>query len=223
MQLVRGMMIPEELTPEELKEMMESGNMQTFMVACEALRLADTPWAYGILKQYITHSDLYKRRYVLSVIFHYPQAAELVPHLERALTSGTSFLEGTALDVIIQDRISVSEERLLTYFERNRESINCYHCLALDTVARSDENARRVLKMFRLCRNKSMRIALAQCLYDFHSEENHLELYELFRKDPVPHIRILACRIARDYHHPELLDGFVQDPDGHIRKLARKP
>ena len=222
MQIIRGMMIPEDLAPEELKKMMESSSMSTFMTACEALRLADTYWAYGILKQYITHSDLYRRRYVLSVIFHYPQAVELVPHLERALTSGRSFLEGTALNVIIQNRITISEEILLTYFERNRETIDNYHCLALDTLARSDTNARRVQKMFRLCRNKSTRIALAQQLYGFCSTDNHMVLYELFRNNPVPHIRILACRIARDYHYPELLDGFSQDPDGHIRKLSRK-
>ena len=222
MQMIRGLMIPENLTPEELKKMMESGDMRTFMIACEALRLTDTHWAYGVLKQNITHSDLYRRRYVLSVIFHYPEAAELVPHLEQALASGKSFLEGTVLDVIIQDNISISEEILLAYFERNRETINSYHCLALRTVAKSEANSRRILKMFRLCRYESMRIALAQQLHSFCSTGNHMALYELFRNDPAPQVRILACRIAREYHHPELLEGFVRDRDGHIRKLASR-
>lgn len=221
MQKIRGLMVPEGLSPEELKIMMESGDMKTFSTACEALCLAKAPWAYEILKQHISHKDLYKRRYVLSVIFHYPQAAELVSHLEQALNSEKPFLYDTALNVIIQEDVRVSDDALLACFERNHGSLNRYVCLALETVEKNESNTRRILKLYRACRDKSFRIGLAETLYCFCREENHMEFFHLFRDDPAPHIRILACRIAKDYHHAELLAKFAKDWDGHIRKLAR--
>ena len=213
-------MVSEGLSPEELANMMEAGDMKTFSVACEALCLANTHWAYKILKQHIAHSDLYKRRYVLSVIFHYPQAVELTSHLEQALNSEKPFLYGTALNVIIQEKVRVSDEALLVCFERNQGKLNRYDCLALETAEKTEANTRRILKLYRLCRDKSFRIGLAETLYCFCSQENHMEFYRLFQDDPAPHIRILACRIAKDYRHLELLRKFAQDKDGHIRKLA---
>jgi hypothetical protein len=212
--------IPEGLSPEELSNMMESNDMRTFMIACEALCLDNTNQAYEILKRYIVHNDLYKRRYVLSVIFGYPQAAELVPHLEWALGSEKAFLWGTALDVIIQQEIRVAEEVLFSCIERNWTQVRRYDIYALNSVEKTQANAQRILKLYHACRDDSTRIAIAEVLYDFCAEENHLTFYELFQDDPTPHIRILACRIARAYHRPDLLSKFAQDRNGHIRKLA---
>lgn len=220
MAMVKGMDIPEGLTPEQLEAMMESKDMRAFMIACEALRLAQSDAAYALLKQYISHNDLYKRRYVLSVIFTYPQAAELVPHLEQALDSDKTFLWGTALDVIIQQEIRVSEKALFSCIERNWSQVGGYDIYALASVEKNQSNARRIWKLYHACRDNSTRIATAEVLHGFCTEENYLTYYELFQDDPAPHIRILACRIARAYHRPDLLSRFTQDRDGHIRKLA---
>lgn len=222
MAMVKGMDIPEGLSPAELEAMMESKDMRTFMIACEALCLENTNRAYGTLKRYLIHSDLYKRRYVLSVIFGYPQAAELVPHLEHALGSDKAFLWGTALDVIIQQEVRVAEEALFSCIERNWSQVGGYDIYALDSVEKTPANARRIWKLYHACRDDSTRIAMAEVLHGFCTEENYLTYYELFQDDPAPHIRILACRIAKAYHRPDLLSKFVQDRDGHIRKLARK-
>lgn len=220
MAMVKGMDIPEGLSPAELEAMMESGDMRTFIIACEALCLENTNQAYKILKRYIAHSDLYKRRYVLSVIFSYPQAAELVPYLEGSLNTEKSFLWGTALDVIIQQDIRVAEEALFSCIERNWSQVGRYDIYALESVKKTQANARRIWKLYRSCRDDSTRIAMAEVLHGFCTEENYLTYYELFRDDPAPHIRILACRIARAYQRPDLLSKFTQDRDGHIRKLA---
>lgn len=218
---IKGMDIPEGVSPAELETMMESKDMRTFMIACEALHLAQNDAAYALLKQYIAHSDLYKRRYVLSVIFTYPQAAELVPHLEQALGSEKTFLWGTALDVIIQQKVRVAEEALFSCIERNWNQVGRYGIYALEAVEKTQANARRISKLYHACRDDSTRIAMAGVLHGFCTEENYLTFFELFRDDPAAQIRILACRIARAYHRPDLLSKFTQDRDGHIRKLAR--
>lgn len=217
---IKGMTVPEELTPGELKTMMESSDMQTFMIACEALCHVPNDASYALLKQYITHSDLYKRRYVLSVIFAYPQAAELVPYLELALGSGKSFLWKTALDVIIRKKVRVLDEALFSCIERNWSQVGRYDIYALDSVAKTQDNALRVLKLYHACRDDSTRIAMAGILYGFCTEDNYLTFYKLFQDDPASHIRILACRIAGEHHRPDLLSKFAQDRDGHIRKLV---
>ena len=207
---------------EELEALMESGDMTTFMNACAFLRRVQTQEGYELLKHHIDHADMYKRRFVLATIFHYPQSQELVPHLEAALNSGSSFLAGTALDVIIRGMARISDDVLLSYLEQHLESLSRYTCSALESVEKSPGNACRILKMYSVCQDESIRIGLAEVLYSFCTEENHMEYFLLFRNEQTPHIRILACRIAREYHHTELLDGFTQDRDGHIRKLARR-
>ena len=211
----------ESYTLEELAEMMASDNMQTFLNTCAFLRRVKKREAYELLKAHVGHKDPYKRRYVLASIFHYPEASELVSHLEEALKSEKSYLVGTALDVIIQGKARVSDEALLACLEANLENRGRYACSALYAVEKTPENARRVLRMYHDCRDESIRIGLAEVLHSFCSDENHMDFYNLFHADPVPNIRILACRIAKDYHHPELLLAFTQDRDGHIRKLAQ--
>lgn len=205
---------------EELEALMESGDMTTFTNTCAFLRRVQTQEGYELLKRHIDHPDLYKRRFVLATIFHFPQAQELVSHLEAALNSGKSFLAGTALDVVIRGMARIPDNVLLAYMEQHPESLSRYACSALESVEKNPENARRVLKMYCGCRDESIRIGLAEVLYSFCSNENHMEYFDLFRDEPVPHIRILACRIAKEYHRPELLQTFAQDRDGHIRKLA---
>lgn len=221
MKIVNGQAVPEGLSLGELKKMMESPDMQTFAVACEALQEAKTTEAYALLKRYIAHADPYRRRCVLAVIFNYPEAAELISHLEQALGSEKSFLVGTALDVIIQGKARVSDDVLLACMEKNPEALRGYTCLALRTVSDTQRNVQRILTLYRGCQDESARIGLAECLHSFCNAENHMELYRLFQNDPAPHIRILACRIAKEYRHPQLLEKFTQDQDGHIHKLAR--
>ena len=101
MKMINGQIVPENLTLSELEGMMESSNMQTFAVACEVLRLANTQEAYELLKKYLYVSDQYKRRCVLAVIYDYNNASELVSELVQALNSEEHFLVTTALDNII--------------------------------------------------------------------------------------------------------------------------
>ena len=90
MKIVNGQMIPDDLSLSELEMMMRSADMETFVSACEALRQLHTQNAYDVLKKYISCADLYKKRYVLSVIFDFDCAIELVPELENALQSDAS-------------------------------------------------------------------------------------------------------------------------------------
>ena len=162
MTIVNNRPLPEFPSNGELKRMMDSDNMQTFTAAVGILRKMHTDEAYALLKKHIDHIDPYKRRCVLGVIFDYPQAVELIPHLERALESDKSFLIGTALGVIITGKVRVSDEAILACLERNLHSVSRYSCYALDSVDKTQRNAQRITNMFHAAKNDSIRTALAE-------------------------------------------------------------
>lgn len=220
MKMINGQIVPENLTLLKLEEMMESSDMQTFSVACEALRLANTQEAYELLKKYLYVSDRYKRRCVLAVIYDYNNSSELVSELVQALESEKVFLVTTALDNIIQGKVRVADEQVLTCIERNHEKLNRSYYHVLTCIERTEENVERILNLYHTCKENSTRIAIAECLHTFCNSNNYLRLFDLFEDDSVARIRMVACRIAKDYDRRDLLQKFTQDKDGHIRKLA---
>lgn len=220
MKMINGQIVPENLTLSKLEEMMESSNMQTFAVACEALRLANTQEAYVLLKKYLYVSDRYKRRCVLAVIYDYNNSSELVSELVQALESEEVFLVTTALDNIIQGKVHVADEQVLTCIERNHGKLNSRYYHVLTCVERTEENVERILSLYRTSKEDSARIAMAESLHAFCNLNNYLRLFDLFKDDPVAHIRRVACRIAIEHDRGDLLQKFKLDKDGHIRKLA---
>lgn len=65
MRLLNSQVVPENLSLSELSEMLESSNMQTVALACEALKNAATFEAYDLLKQHLDTKDRYKYRFIL--------------------------------------------------------------------------------------------------------------------------------------------------------------
>lgn len=220
MKLVNGQTVPENLSVQQIESMMLSQDMQTFALACEALRLTGTQDAYTLLKMYIHSTDPYRRRYVLSVIFDFPQASELTAELEAAMKSGTPFLVTTALEQLRAGKAWASEEAILSCFERKHNHLDGSFYSVLSRIQKSPDHCQRILELYSGSRNSSTKIALAECLLAFADVRNYESLYTLFRNDPAPHIRILACRLAKDYQREDWLSSFYTDPDGHIRKLA---
>ena len=220
MKMINGQIVPENLTLSELEGMMESSNMQTFAMACEVLRLANTQEAYELLKKYLYVSDRYKRRCVLAVIYDYNNASELVSELVQALNSEELFLVTTALDNIIQGKIHVADEQVLACIGRNHGKLNSSYYYVLTCIERTEENIDRILNLYRTCKEDSVRTVIAESLYSFCNPNNYLRLFNLFKNDSVAHIRMVACRIAIDRDRGDLLQNFKQDKDGHIRKLA---
>ena len=82
----------EHISINELDQMMESSDMKQFCKVANALVQKKSKEAYEVLKKHIFSKDVYKRRYVLSVIFEYPEALELVDELEKALKTQNAYL-----------------------------------------------------------------------------------------------------------------------------------
>lgn len=220
MKIVNGRDIPNTYSLPELEMMMRSANMETFAMACEALRQLHTEDAYNVLKKYISCADLYKKRYVLSVIFDFDGATELISELENALQSDEHFLITTALDHIIQGKAHIGDEQLFTCLEKNSNKLNAYYYRVLVCVDKTKENLERTLRLYQSSKDSSVKAAIAEGVYTFCDKDNYFRLFSLFENSQIPHVRIVACRIARDYTRIDLLKRFTQDHDGHIRKLA---
>ena len=220
MQRINGEPVPVAMELGELAQRMASSDMQIFAASCQALALANTQEAYELLREYVCVSDPYRRRCVLAVIFDYEQAVELKSELVAALRSEKHFLVTTALDQIVSGKITVEDEELLRCIEHNRSNLGRYYYDALRYVQKTEENLERILKLYHSSKEDGIRTALAQCLQGFCNSVNYLLLFNLFKDEPVSHIRMVACRIAKAYGRGDLLRSFAADRDGHIRKLV---
>lgn len=221
MKTVNGQAVPEGLPLAELERMLESNRMQTFAVACEALRNAGTREAYALLKRHIDTKDPYKRRYIMSVIFAFDESAELAPYLSEALRGESGMLRNAALTHLVHRNIWVSEEEILSCFEKNSGEIDAYYYQILQRIAKTPAHRERLVRLFRSAKTDSVRIALGECLEAFADKDHYGELFGLMADSNVPKLRLSACRIADQFGRLDLLQAYANDPDGHVRRYVK--
>ena len=210
----------EHISIKELDQMMESSDMKLFVAASNALVQRKSKEAYEILKKYIFSADVYKKRYVLSVIFEYPEALELVDELEKALRipNTHSFMTSTILGIIIQYHISIDAEIVVEALRNCDLDFGGYYQL-IGEFDKNKKNLEMILELYHSKRKcTSIRISMAEQMFKFVNKENYMQLFQLFEKDEQPHIRMIACEIANKMERRDLLMLFKDDKYGHIRK-----
>ena len=220
MKLLNGKPVPDDLSIEELHVMLESSDMQTFALACEALRNRKTNEAYSLLKEYLTEKDTHKYRYILSVIFSYDESSQLQEHFLGAMQSDNMYLVRTVLDHLVHRNIWVSDEQILCCFEKNHNSLDAYYYQILGNLAKTEQHAERLIRLLNTAETDSIRIAVAECLESFSSETNYLRIYALLADSNIAKVRMQACQIANKFSRVDLLQKFTDDPDGHVRKFS---
>lgn len=221
MRVLNGQAVSENISIQELQKMMEASDMKNFAIACEALRIANNHEAYEVLKGYVDTRDKYKYRCVLSAIFEYNEAAELSDYLIRALQSQERFLVTVALNHLVNKNIEISDKYIIECFERNHKWLESYYYQALNTIEKITENTERIISLLGSASSDSVRIAIAECLENFCTEENHLRLFEMFANSSLAKVRMVACRIACKFSRYDLLQRYMDDSDGHIRKYIK--
>ncbi len=208
---------------ETLREMIKSPRMEIFAPACRVLGELGTEEAYEVLKECLGIRDKHLYRYLMSVIFRFPQSAELADRFVEALESKDPIFVDTALKHLVRENLWVTEEQILSCFEKNRDQLhNYYYATVLIKLSKTEDHTNRILRMFHRTQNNSVKIALGECLTAFATEDNYMTLYDLMKDSPIHKLRMEACRIAQKFHRKELLKPFTEDPDGHIRSFVRR-
>ena len=159
MKTINGQIVPENLSLSEIKKMMETNDMQTFVIACHALRFSRTHEAYMLLKKYITTKDKYKLRCILEVIFDYEESVELVSYLVEALQSKERYLITTALAKIRSGKAVVDDEYIFSCLEKNYKWLDSYDYCILKAVEKSDINTERIINLFNKSDANSVKIS----------------------------------------------------------------
>lgn len=221
--LYNGTEIPESLSIAELECMLESNSMKEFCLAAKALVMKNSLEAYEVLKRHVYNPDIYKRRFILEIIFEYPYAVELKGEIEKALKSEDikGFMVKTALSAIIKFNLEADDEILIDVLKRHKE-LDSWYYLVVANLENNEKNFDELLKLYLMRKhNASVRIALAEQLLRFANVENYMTLFNMFEHDEQPHIRIVACKIALKMNRKDLLITFLNDKDGHVRKYSR--
>lgn len=212
----------ENVSLNELEQRMESSDMKIFCAAAKILISKNSKEAYNILKKYAFSSDKYKRRYVLSVIFEYPDAIEIANELNKVLSveNANSFMTTTILEILIKFNIKIDDNIVSQALANSNINYGWYY----QVIGKFDKNEKNLEQLLALYHTKgkctSIRIYMAEQLLEFANEENYMRLFQLFEKDEQPHIRMVACRIANKMNRQDLLISFKNDKDGHIRKYV---
>ena len=209
---------------ENLAQMMETSNMKQFCATAKELVGRKSEDAYEVLKRYVYSSDIYKRRYILSIIFEYPYAIELKEELDKALRieNAKSFMTTTILEVLIKYNIEI-DSKIIVQVLKNSSMDSGWNYQVIRTFDNNDKNLKMLLELYRIkgtC--TSIRISMAEQLLRFAKEENYMQLFQLFEKDEQPHIRIIACEIAKKMNRQDLMILFKDDKDGHIRNYVMR-
>lgn len=222
MHYVNGQLVPDDLSISEAAVMLESNDMQSFAVACEVLTEKRTTEAYQILKRYLDTKDIYKYRYILSVIFAFDQSVELSDYFISALQSDNRWFVTAAMGHLIHRNLWVSDDQVLSCFEKNQSWIDSYYLQILTKIEKTSHHAERIIKLFNSSSSNSARIAIAECLVSFAMQDNYLKLFNMLSNSDIPKLRLCACRIASIFGRGDLLLPFKEDPDGHIRKFVNR-
>ena len=206
---------------ETLREMIKSPRMEIFAPACRVLGELGTEEAYEVLKECLGIRNKYLYRYLMSVIFRFHQSTELADRFVEVLESKDPMFVDTALKHLVRENLWVTEEQILSCFEKNRDQLSGYYYdTVLRKLSKTEEYGKRILSMFLKTQNNSVKISLAECLTAFATEETYLTFYNLMKDSPIHKVRMEACRIAHTFRRPDLLALFATDRDGHIRAFV---
>ena len=222
MKYINGNAVPDNYTIDQLRKMLDSSDMQIFVLACEALRNTNNAKAYQVLKTKLQEKDRYRYRYLFSVIFSFDESAELHEYFANALLSDDTLLVATALEHLTHKNIWVTDEQILACFEKNHNNLSGYYYQILLRVTRTEAHTARIIKLLNSSQSDSVKIAVAECLTDFTTAENYRAIYKPFVDSNLPKLRLEACRIANKFGRADLLQAFANDSDGHVRKYAKQ-
>lgn len=219
-EFLHGIPIPYDKSIEELRKLLFSPNMKNFSLACEALSYNDSAEAYVLLKSFIDNKDKYRRLYILKTIFRMPYSEELIPYLEKAITSDDLLFVKAALNVIAEHSIKVSENILRSTIIKHLTKLSL-ELYSLSILEKNNENYRYLTDIFTESKDCLKKEIICDLLQWNYLTENAEELFELFKKDNFAKIRLEAIKIGKNYGFD--ISKFLADIDGHVRDFARRP
>lgn len=155
MKLVNGNAVPDSYTIDQLQEILDSSDMQTFALACEALQNTKEAKAYQVLKAKLQEKDRYRYRYLLSVIFscfeknhnnlngYYYQILLRIARTESHTTRMINLLNNSQTDSV---KIAVAE--CLTEFTTTENFHDIYELFANSSISKLRMEACRIANKF---------------------------------------------------------------------------
>ena len=215
---INGIPVPYDKSIQELEELLLTGNMNDFAVACEALSHKTEHNSFELLEGYITHKDKYKRLCVLKVIFRHPESPKLKWFLEESLLSKDILFAENGLKIVYAHNIDLKSSIILTAVRNHFHELHYTSLYALLCLDVNDESFFALVELFEKSRSCGQKEVLCKILAEKYLPYKPRELFDLLSKDSFPKIRLMAVRIGKKYSFD--VSQFAFDSDGHVRKEA---
>ncbi len=191
-------------------------------MACDMLTEAGTEEALELLVPFLRSEDLFRRRYVLSVIFKLPGSNKYANEVSRALRSEVKFLITTALNVAYEFSIPVNDEQTLEIFRKHGEWIDIYSYNTLHRLKNTEKNYNSLVQLYNSKKyNDSQKNAIAEVLAE-RTDVHFDEIYQMLSVSKFDSTRHLAVKMAEKAKRSDLVILFKNDKNGHIRKLVER-
>lgn len=195
---INGFTVPYNKSIEDLETMLSNGEMNEFVVACEALSYKSDEKAFDILRSYITDKDKYKRLCILKTIFRHPNSEQVKEFLEESILSDDVWFAENGLKVVWEYKIPVSEKTVLSAVFKHLHSLYCTSLYALEALDVNEDNYSNLIHLFnqsQLCGQKEV---LCEILCSKYLPMKAVELFELFSSDSFEKIRKIASRKLKE-------------------------
>lgn len=215
--IINGVPIPYETETTELINMLSSGDMTAFSVACEALSFKKEEQAFDALASMLNLRDKYRRLYVFKVIYRHPESSSLEQYLSDQLRSDDYLFVSAALHNIVDYRIACPQEvikaAILQNYNRLYDEFE-----ALRQINTNEENYRYLENLLTSVNQSNAQEIIADILIERYNSTNGDELVQLLAASSNPKLRVRAVALGKERGID--MSDFLNDPDGHVRKAC---
>ena len=215
---VNGRRIPYEASTEELILLLQSKEMTSFCVACEALSYRSEDAAFSAVSSFLVSKDSMRRLYAFEVIYRFPQAAKLQWYLDDQLFSNELWFVKAALRNIMYYRVPCTEEKLKAAVSAHYRTLHEeFHALA--ALGISDNNYQYLKSLLADVRTSISQEIVSEILIRGYGATKTEELFSLLSASSNPKLRVRSVYLAKQ--HGIATEHMANDVDGHVRKAVK--
>lgn len=207
-----------EVTPMQIKELMDNCTPGAFITACKALKIRGGKEDFDLLSDYLGSDDHFKHRVALRWILYFPEGIKRYSRLAIELLNSDELLDRkAALELIADFNIKLENNYILEVI--NNDFSHIYSFCALEQLPDTSILSTLAPELFKRA-SRIQREGISDLIRDYTTDADFDTNFRLLATDGYHKIRINALRLAIRYSRDDLVGQFLDEKDGHIRKLA---